>query len=111
MGAQQRITRILRTHLNKGYALTEFWTDPYIGFRGEYELKKPFYLTGKADVGGFDVNSTITVQASGGLGVHVTRSIYTELGFRVLYEDYQNGGYSYKTTIYGPQITTGIAFL
>src|SRR4051794_29610084 len=43
MGAQQRITRILKTHLNGGHGLTEYWADPYIGIGGRYKLSKPFY--------------------------------------------------------------------
>ena len=108
--AQQRITRILKTELNKGHGLTEYWTDPYIGIRGRYKLNKAFYTTGKVDVGGFDVNSTVTVQGYGGLGCDITRDIYAELGFRFLYDDYENGGYSYKVWTYGPQITAGIQF-
>jgi hypothetical protein len=108
--AQQRIVRILQTELNKGHGLTEYWTDPYIGIRGRYKLNKAFYTTGKVDVGGFDVNSTITVQGYGGLGCDITRDIYAELGFRFLYDDYENGGYSYKVWTYGPQITAGIQF-
>lgn len=113
MTAQQRITRItriLKTRLNKGYGLTEYWADPYIGVAGRYKLSKPFYLTGKVDVGGFDVGSIITVQAYGALGCQVTRSIYSEVGFRYLYDDYDSGGYLYKVSTYGPQITAGIVF-
>jgi hypothetical protein len=108
--AQQRITSILKTQLNRGLGLTEYWTDPYIGIGGRYNLKKAFYLTGKVDVGGFDLNSTITVQAYAALVCQATRSIYAELGFRYLYDDYENGGYSYKISTYGPQITLGAQF-
>jgi hypothetical protein len=108
--AQQRITRILKTRLNKGYGLTEYWTDPYIGVAGRYKLSKPFYLTGKVDVGGFDVGSIVTVQAYGAIGCHVTRRIYSELGFRYLYDDYESGDYLYKVSTYGPQFTAGIEF-
>ena len=59
--------------------LTEYWGDPYIGAGGRYNLNKAFYLTGKVDVGGFDVGSKVTVQANGGLGCELTRSIYAEL--------------------------------
>jgi hypothetical protein len=62
------------------------------------------------DVGGFDVGSIVTVQASGALGCQVARHIYAELGFRYLYEDYDSGGYLYKVSTYGPQITAGIEF-
>jgi hypothetical protein len=108
--AQQRIVSVLQTQLNKGLGLTEYWTDPYIGVGGRYNLNKPFYMTGKVDIGGFDLNSTVTVQGYGGLGCDITRSIYAELGFRFLYDDYDNGGYSYKVWTYGPQITAGIQF-
>ena len=57
VGTQQRIAGILRKELNSGIGLTEYWADPYIGFGGRYKLTKAFYLTGKADVGGFGVGS------------------------------------------------------
>ena len=108
--AQQRIASILKRQLNGGHGLTEYWTDPYIGVGGRYKLNKAFYLTGKVDVGGFDVGSIVTVQAYAALGCQVTRSIYSELGFRYLYDDYDSGGYLYKVSTYGPQITAGIQF-
>ena len=110
MTAQQEITRILKKNLNGGTGLTEYWADPYLGIGGRYKLSKPFYLTGKVDVGGFGVGSDITVQAYGALGCHVTRSIYAELGFRYLYEDYDSDGYLYRVSTYGPQLTAGIEF-
>ena len=108
--AQQRIARILKKNLNGGHGLTEYWADPYIGVGGRYKLNKAFYLTGKVDVGGFDVGSIVTVQAYGALGCQVTKSIYSELGFRYLYDDYDSGGYSYNVSTYGPQFTAGIQF-
>jgi len=113
MTTQERITRIariLKTQLSSGHGLTEYWADPYIGVGGRYKLSKPFYLTGKVDVGGFDVGSIITVQGYAGLGCQVTRNIYSELGFRFLYYDYDSDGYLYKVWTYGPQITAGIQF-
>ena len=110
MTAHQRITRILKTQLNSGVSLTEYWADPYIGIGGRYNLSKAYYLTGKADVGGFDAGSKVTVQAYGALGCQVTRSIYAELGFRYLYYDYDSGGFLYKVSTYGPQITVGAIF-
>jgi len=108
--AQQRITGILKTQLNRGFGLTEYWTDPYIGIGGRYNLNKAFYLTGKADVGGFDVGSIITAQGYGGLGYQYNRNIYAELGFRFLYYDYDSDGFLYKVWTYGPQITVGAQF-
>jgi hypothetical protein len=108
--AQQRITTILRTQLNSGHGLTEYWFDPYLGIGGRYKLSKPFYLTGKVDVGGFDVGSIVTVQGYGGLGYQYNRNIYAELGFRFLYDDYDSDGFLYKVWTYGPQVTAGIQF-
>ena len=108
--AQQKIARVLHNNLNRGFGLTEYWTDPYVGLGGRYNLKEPYYLTGKVDVGGFDVGSKVTVQAYGGLGCQVTRNIYAEVGFRYLYYDYDSDGFLYKVSMYGPQITTGITF-
>jgi len=110
MTAQQKIVTILNTRLNGAVSLTEDWTDPYFGLAGRYNLSKAFYLTGKADVGGFGVGSDVTVQAYGALGCHVTRSIYSELGFRYLYEDYDSNGFLYKVSTYGPQVTAGMIF-
>jgi hypothetical protein len=108
--AQQKIATILNKQLNRGFSLTERWTDPYLGIGGQYDLTKAFYVAVRADVGGFDVGSKVTVQAYAGLGCHITRSIYSEIGFRYLYDDYDSGGFLYKVSTYGPQITTGITF-
>jgi len=110
MTAQQKIAQVLNKELNRSFTLTERWVDPYLGIGGRYDLTKAFYMTGKADVGGFDVGSIVTVQAYGGLGCQITRRIYSEIGFRYLYDDYDSGGFLYKVSTYGPQITTGITF-
>lgn len=110
IGAQQKIARILKTNLRGGQGLTEWWTDPYLGVAGRYKLSKPFYLTGKVDVGGFGAGSDVSVQAYAGLGCNLTRDIFAELGFRYLYEDYDSSSYLYNVSTYGPQITAGIQF-
>jgi hypothetical protein len=109
---RQKIANILNTQLNQTFRLTEYWFDPYIGIGGRYNLTKAFYLTGKVDVGGFGAGSDITTQASAALGCQITRSIYSELGFRYLYTNYEDDSnrFVWKTSTYGPQITTGIIF-
>ena len=112
MRVHQRIVDVLNKELNRSFSLTERWVDPYIGIGGRYNPTKAFYLTGKVDVGGFGVASDITTQASAALGCQVTRSIYSELGFRYLYTNYEDDSnrFVWKTSTYGPQITTGIIF-
>src|SRR5437762_7903424 len=108
--AHQKIVNVLNKELNRSFSLTERWVDPYIGVGGRYNLTKAFYLTGKADVGGFDAGSEVTVQAYGALGCHVTRSIYSSSVSAFLYTVSDAGGYLYKVSTYGPQITAGIQF-
>jgi hypothetical protein len=82
--AHRRITKILKTQLNSGVSLTEYWADPYIGIGGRYNLSKAYYLTGKADVGGFDVGSKVTVQVYGALGCHPEHLFRTWLPLSLL---------------------------
>jgi hypothetical protein len=110
--AQAKIAQVLNKELNRTFSLTERWVDPYIGIGGRYNLSKAFYLTGKVDVGGFGAGSDISTQGSAALGCQITRNIYSELGFRYLYVNYEDDGnrFLWKTVTYGPQITTGIIF-
>lgn len=110
--ALPRIINVLNEQLNQSFSLTERWVDPYIGIGGRYNLTKAFYVAGKVDVGGFDLGSYFTSQGYAALGCHVTRNIYSELGFRYLYDHYKDdsNGFLWKTWTYGPQITAGINF-
>lgn len=108
--AQMKIAQVLNNQLNRTFAITERWADPYIGIGGRFNLTKAFYLTGKADVGGFGVASDITAQGYGGIGCQITRNIYAEVGYRALYYDYDSGGFLFKVTTQGVQITGGYAF-
>src|SRR5436190_9826919 len=112
MRVHQRIVDVLNKELNRSFSLTERWVDPYIWIGGRNNMTKAFYLTGKVDVGGFGVASDITSQASAGLGCQITRNIFSELGFRYLYDNYEDDSnrFVWKTWTYGPQITTGLIF-
>lgn len=104
------IASALKSQLGTSASLNERWLDPYVGFAGRYNFSKSFYLTGKADIGGFGIGSEITWQGYGALGCQVTRSIFLEAGYRYLYTDYDHGGFVYDVTQSGAQITAGIVF-
>lgn len=104
------IASALKSQLGTSASLNERWLDPYVGFAGRYNFSKAFYLTGKADIGGFGIGSEITWQGYGALGCQVTRSIFVEAGYRYLYTDYDHGGFVYDVTQSGAQITAGIVF-
>jgi hypothetical protein len=105
-----QIATTLKTQLNTSFARTDDWFDPYIGLRGQYNLSKAFYLTAKADVGGFGVGSDITTQVSAGIGCQITRNIFSEVTFAYLYDDYDSGGLIYRVSQYGPELSLGLKF-
>jgi hypothetical protein len=112
MTAQAKIAKVLNKELNRTFSLTERWADPYIGVGGHYNLNKTFYLTGKVDVGGFGIASDITTQAYGAVGFHLTHWSYTEVGYRFLYDNYEDNSnkFVWKTETQGVQLTSGIIF-
>jgi hypothetical protein len=104
------IASAIKSKVATSASLNERWLDPYIGFAARYNLSKAFYLTGKADIGGFGIGSEITWQGYGALGCQITRSIFMEAGYRYLYTVYNHGGFVYDVTQSGAQITAGIVF-
>jgi hypothetical protein len=106
----KEIANAVSSGLNRTMSLTEYWFDPYIGLRARYNLSKAFYLTAKADVGGFGIGSDITCQASGALGCQVTQNIYAELGYRYLYTDYDHDNFIYRVDMQGVELTMGFVF-
>ena len=104
-GAQAKVNQIksqlvnqvsakLTQQLSRSFSFYDSWTDPVIGLRGRYNLNKAFYLTAETDVGGFGIGSDIAVQAYAALGCQLTRSIFSEVGYRYLYEDFRDQGAS-----------------
>ena len=106
----QNISATLVRKLNRNFARTDDWFDPYIGLRARYQISKAFYTKFRGEVGGFSVGSDLMWQVEGSVGVNVTRNIFTEVGYRALSFCYENDGFLFDTITHGPQITTGIRF-
>jgi len=111
--AKARIANQLAVRLNKRLSQTlsrdDYWFDPYVGLRGRYNFNKTFYTAVRGEVGG-GVASDLMWEVEGVIGINLTRSIFTEIGYRALAVDYDNDGLLFDTTMHGPQITTGITF-
>src|SRR5271157_3776931 len=105
-----QVASFLNRALNSSFSLYENWFDPFIGLRGRYNLTKALYLTGEADVGGFGVGSEITWETYGALGCQITRNIYSEVGYRYLYVDYDTTSFIFQGALRGAQLTVGIRF-
>lgn len=86
------------------------WIDPVIGIGGKVRVYKPISFYAKGDVGGFGVNSDLAWQVQGGFEVQLTRSMYTNIAWRYLKNDYSSGGFVNKTELNGPVLETGIDF-
>jgi hypothetical protein len=81
--------------LNRGYSFYDSWADPVIGLRGRLNLTKAIYLTAETDVGGFGIGSDIAVGAYAALGCQLTRNIFSEVGYRYLYDDFRDESVGY----------------
>jgi hypothetical protein len=108
------------------------WVDPVIGGRGKLKIWRAISLYVEGDVGGFDANSDSAFevhrsgrrrlvktpvdssdwvyQVQGGLEIQLTRSIWSQIGWRYLKYDYNKGGFLYDIALNGPFLQTGITF-
>ena len=126
-----RLRQILGIRKKLDFSDSTGWVDPVIGARGRVKIWKATSLYAEADVGGFDANSgsafeiqregrTIarepvdssdwSYQVQGGLEFQISRWFWTQLGWRYLKYDYNQGGLTNKTAWNGPFVQGGINF-
>jgi hypothetical protein len=106
----EKIARTMTSNFDTRIARTDDWWDPYLGLRGRYNVNAKFYMTAKADIGGFGIGSDLTWSAETALGCQVTERVFTEVGYRALAVDYEGNGLIYDMITHGPQVTLGITF-
>jgi hypothetical protein len=88
----------------------DYWFDPYVGLRGRYNFNKTYYTAIRGEIGGFGVGADLMWEVETVVGINLTRSIFTEIGYRALGGNYENNNFRFDTVMHGPQITTGITF-
>ena len=112
--AKARIANQLALRLNKSLSQTkskdDFWFDPYVGLRGRYNFNKTYYTAVRGEIGGFGVGADLMWEVEGVVGINLTRSIFTEIGYRALGGNFEENDFRFETVMHGPQITTGITF-
>jgi hypothetical protein len=64
----------------------------------------------RGEIGEFGVGADLMWEAEAALGINLTRSIFTEIGYRALGGNYENNDFRFDVVLHGPQITTGITF-
>ena len=77
---------------SRTFSNTETYVDLIIGFKGNFELGKKWYLPYYFDIGGFGLDSDLTLQAYAGIGYGFCDWFSTALGYRYLYYDFGNDG-------------------
>lgn len=78
------------------------WIDPVIGFRSRAYLSDWLFVIARGDIGGFGANSELTWQAFAGAGAQISRWAAFVAGYRAIGYDYDQAGFSYEITTYGP---------
>ncbi len=96
--------------LNQSFSFYDGWVDPVVGVRGRLNLSKAFYLIGETDVGGFGIGSDIAWQGYAAVGCNLTRRIFTEVGYRALYDDFRDENFLYQIWLHGVQLSVGMKF-
>lgn len=88
------------------------WTDPFVGLRYANQINNDWSFHGRADVGGFGVNSDLVWNASALFGYHFSENKTAYFGYRALDYDYEDGSgankFKFDIRMEGPLI--GIAF-
>src|SRR5947207_3251101 len=112
--AKARIANQLAVRLNKRLSQTlsrtDYWFDPYVGLRGRYNFNKTYYTALRGEIGGFGVGADLMWEVETVVGINLTHSIFTEIGYRALGGNYENNNFRFDVVMHGPQITTGITF-
>jgi hypothetical protein len=112
--AQAQIANQLALRLDKSLSQTlsrdDYWFDPYVGLRTRYNFSKTYYTGVRGEIGGFGVGADLMWEVETVVGINLTRSIFTEIGYRALGGNFEDRDFRFDVVMHGPQITTGITF-
>jgi len=100
--------RRLEDRLPLQVAKSQWWIDPIIGFRSQWNFTHWLYLNTQADVGGFGAGSQIAWFVQSALGFNLTRNTSLELGYRYLYFNYVGSQLSLESNL--PGVYAGVIF-
>ncbi len=87
-----------------------WWIDPIIGLRGQVNFTRWLYFTTQADVGGFGAGSQLTWNVLAAVGFNFTRNIFSEVGYRYMYIDYEGDNFLYQMNQAGLFASLGVKF-
>ena len=107
-----------RTEINGRHGLPKFdddetWEDPIVGLGGRLQLTDRWESFAEGDIGGFHVGSDIIWSWTAGIGYGFElfgRASFIHAGYRMLYQDYKDGGFAWDVTYKGPVVGITIRF-
>ena len=102
----------MRTEINGRHGLPKFdddetWVDPIVGLGGRLQLTDRWEGFAEGDIGGFHVGSDITWSWTAGIGYGFElfgHQSFIRAGYRMLYQDYKDGGFEWDVTYKGPVV-------
>ena len=83
----------------------EDWWDPIVGLDANVDLCPHAFLMFRGDVGGFSVSSDFMTNDIAAIGWRFNLfgiDAAVRAGYRVMYEDYDHGGFEWRMTTHGP---------
>ena len=110
MQIADQLASVLDRKLDRTISQNDYWFDPYVGLRTRYNFNKTYYTAVRGEFGGFGVGADLMWEVEAAFGINLTRSIFTEIGYRALGDNFEENNFRFDTVMHGPQITTGITF-
>ncbi len=110
MQIADQLASVLDRKLDRSISQNDYWFDPYVGLRTRYNFSKTYYTAVRGEIGGFGVGADLMWEVEAAFGINLTRSIFTEIGYRALGDNFEENNFRFDTVMHGPQITTGITF-
>jgi hypothetical protein len=109
MSTKLRLTGFRFSPVTNGYfnrSDSKAWADFVGGARGQYFLINGLFVAAYGDIGGG--SSDLTWQVQGTLGYKFSKLVSAEIGWRLLSDNYQTGGFTYNVKQQG--LFTGVSF-
>ena len=110
MQIADQLASVLDRKLDRSISQNDSWFDPYVGLRTRYNFNKTYYTAVRGEIGGFGVGADLMWEVEAAVGINLTHSIFTEIGYRALGGNFEENNFRFETVMHGPQITTGIIF-
>lgn len=96
--AEKNLANSINEEITDGLTTTasarKHWIDPFIGLRSQWNFSEKWFLAAKGDIGGFGVGADLTWSLQTTVGYQFTDRVSAELGYRHMYTDYSDGGFT-----------------